>query len=106
MEAQRAQEQEDGTDDQVELGFELDLLGDRRGGRRGWLRNGRRQLEEHRELECRPVPRSRTERLEDAKQRFEQQLAVETATNAAYERYRVDGRDTRAGGSARARNRS
>jgi len=96
LEAQRAEEQEDGIGDPVELGFELDLerLGDRRGGRRGWLRNGRRQLEEHRERDSRPVPRSRTERLEDAKQRFEQQLAVETATNAAYERYRVDGRDT------------
>ena len=97
LEAQRAEEQENGTDDPVELGFELDLerLGDRRGGRRGWLRNGRRQLEEHRERDSRPVPRSRTERLEDAKQQLEQQLAVDTATNAAYERYRVDGRDTK-----------
>ena len=92
LEAQRAQEQEDGTADPAEL--DLGRLGDRRGGRRGWLRNGRRQLEEHRERESRPVARSRVERLKDAKQRLEQQLAVEAAVNAAYERDRVDGRDT------------
>ena len=63
-------------------------------GRRGWLRNARRQLDEQRERDARPVARSRSERLEDAKRRLEEQLAVEVAANAAYESFRVHGRDS------------
>jgi transposase len=63
-------------------------------GRRGWLRNARRQLDEQRERDARPVARSRSARLEDAKRRLEEQLAVEVAANAAYESFRVHGRDS------------
>ena len=35
-------------------------------GRRAWLREGRRALEERRALEARPIPRSRAERLEES----------------------------------------
>jgi transposase len=96
LEAQRGQEQEDSTDPLGDDGFVLDVeqLTNHRRGRRGWLREGRRQLEEHREREARPVVRSRADRLQDAKQRLEQHLAVETAANPAYESYRVHGRDS------------
>jgi hypothetical protein len=69
----------------VERVVELDL--ERRGahaeGRRGWLRNGRRQLDEQRERDARTVARSRSERLAGAKRRLEEQLAVEVAANTA-----------------------
>jgi transposase len=66
-------------------------------GRKGWLRQGRRQLEQRREREQRPIPRSRADRLEEAKQRLEESHAVELAANAAFEahhrsRVRSDGR--------------
>jgi hypothetical protein len=66
-------------------------------GRKGWLREGRRQLEQRREREQRPVPRSRADRLLEAKQRLEKAHAVELAANAAFEahhrdRVRSDGR--------------
>jgi len=77
----------------VEPAVELDpeRLGQHAEGRRGWLRNGRRQLDEQRERDAKAVARSRAERLADAKLRLEEQLAVEVAANAAYEAYRMRG---------------
>ena len=77
----------------VEAAVELDpeRLGAHAEGRRGWLRNGRRQLDEQRERDAKAVARSRAERLADAKRRLEEQLAVEVAANAAYEAYRTRG---------------
>ena len=59
-------------------------------GRRGWLREARRELDERRRLE--PVPRSRLGRLREASRRLEQELETERAANAAYEAYRSRGR--------------
>jgi transposase len=66
-------------------------------GRKGWLREGRRQLEQRREREQRPIDRSRADRLLEAKQRLEEAHAVELASNAAFEAHhrnqvRSDGR--------------
>jgi transposase len=77
----------------VDPAVELDpeRLGAHAEGRRGWLRNGRRQLDEQRERDATAVARSRAQRLADAKRRLEEQLAVEIAANAAYEDYRARG---------------
>jgi hypothetical protein len=84
---------EHGTQAVVEQAVELDpeRLGAHAEGRRGWLRNGRRQLDEQRERDAKAVARSRAQRLADAKRRLEEQLAVEVAANAAYEAYRERG---------------
>ena len=85
---------------------EDELYGEKRGdelpehlatsqGRRGWLREAKRQLDEERAKEARPIPRSRPARLKEAKRRLEQGLWVESRANAAYEDYRVHGRDTK-----------
>jgi hypothetical protein len=58
------------------------------GGRRAWLRDAKRRHEERRAEEARPVPRSRPERLKEAKRRLEEDLQVECRANAAYEDYR------------------
>ncbi len=82
---------------------EDELYGEKRGdelpehlstsqGRRGWLREAKRQLDEERAKEARPVPRSRPARLKEAKRRLEEELWVESRANAAYESYRVHGR--------------
>jgi len=60
-------------------------------GRRGWLREAKRRLDEKRAAEAEPIPRSRPERLSQSKRRLEEELAVECAANAAYEAYRVRG---------------
>lgn len=81
---------------------EDELYGDRRGdelpgelatnqGRRGWLRDARRRLDEKRAGEAKPIPRSRAERLAEAKRRLEEELATERQANAAYEAYRERG---------------
>ena len=78
---------------------EDELYGDARGdelpeqlrtgeGRRAWLREAKRQLEEQRAEEARPVPRSRGKRLKEAKRRLEEELWTETRANRAYEHYR------------------
>ena len=69
---------EHGTPAVVEQAVELDRerLGRHAEGRRGWLRNGRRQLDEQRERDAKAVARSRAQRLADAKRRLEEQLAV------------------------------
>jgi hypothetical protein len=60
-------------------------------GRRAWLREGRRALEERRALEARPVPRSRSGRLWESARRLEEELVVERAANAGYEAWRRRG---------------
>jgi transposase len=60
-------------------------------GRRAWLREGRRALEERRALEARPVARPRAARLEESARRLEQELVVEREANAAYEAWRRRG---------------
>jgi hypothetical protein len=85
---------------------EDELYGEKRGdelpehlstsqGRRGWLREAKRQLDEERAKEAKPIPRSRPARLKEAKRRLEEELWVESRANAAYDDYRVHGRDTK-----------
>src|SRR3954452_7677647 len=45
-------------------------------GRRGWLREAKRRLDERRAEHARPIPRSRCERLQEAKRRLEEEHAV------------------------------
>jgi transposase len=84
-------EPDSGTDDG---GFEFDVerIIARQQGREGWLRDARRQLEQHRWRDPDPVPRSRSERLLLAAERLEADLAAERAGNEAYQRYRAAGR--------------
>src|SRR3954449_7597012 len=60
-------------------------------GRRGWLREAKRRLDERGAEHARAIPRSRTERLKEAKRRLEEEHAVECQANAAYEAYRARG---------------
>ena len=82
---------------------EDELYGDARGdelpeqlrtgeGRRAWLREAKRQLDERREREARPVARDRPKRVKEAKRRLEEELSTEARANAAYEHYRAHGR--------------
>src|SRR6266536_4904070 len=60
-------------------------------GRRGWLRDARQRLDERREREARPVPRSRRARLAESRRRLEEELVAERSANEAYEAYRARG---------------
>jgi transposase len=82
---------------------EDEQFGDRRGdelppelatsqGRRGWLREAKRRLEDQRAQEAKPIPASRAARLKEAKRRLEEELFTECQANAAYEAYRARGR--------------
>ena len=86
---------------------EDELYGDARGdelpeqlrtgeGRRAWLREAKRQLEEQRAKEARPVPRSRGKRLKEAKRRLDEELWSEMRANRAYEHYRSRAHEGRA----------
>src|SRR3954453_11351909 len=61
-------------------------------GRQRWLRDARRRLDDKRAREARPVPGPRPKRLTEAKRRMEEALQVQLDANAAYERYRRNGR--------------
>jgi len=61
-------------------------------GREVWLREGRRELAAKREREPWPVPRSRSQRLLEARRRMDEELAYEHAANRAFENYRATGR--------------
>ena len=79
----------------AEPGFEFDperILA-RVQGRKGWLRDAERQLEQHRWEHPDPVGRSRSQRLLLAVERLEGDLAAERAGNEAFEHHRVHGRD-------------
>ncbi len=81
---------------------EDEKFGDRRGdelppelstsqGRRGWLREAKRQLEAERAERAKPIPASRPARVKEAKRRLEEELGTECQANAAYEAYRARG---------------
>ena len=82
--------------DVAEVALELDaneIVGRGRQGRDAWLREGKRQLEQHRWEHPDPIPRSRGERLLLAAQRLQSDHDVECRSNAAYEHYRATARD-------------
>jgi transposase len=54
-------------------------------GRRAWLREAKRQLEEQRAKKAEPVPQSRPARVKQAKRRLEEELWTEQRANARYE---------------------
>ena len=94
---------EDGTleaseEPEAEMGEEVPLELDaerivaRIQGREGWLREGKRQLEQYRWENPDPIPRGRAERLLLAAERLETDLDVERRSNQAYEAYRARGR--------------
>ena len=60
-------------------------------GRRGWLRDAKRRLDERRAAEARPVAKSRPARLREGKRRLEEEHEVHCQANEAYEAYRARG---------------
>ncbi|MDQ3871776.1 MAG: transposase, partial [Chloroflexota bacterium] len=56
-------------------------------GRKGWLREAKRRLDERRAEEARPIPRSRPARLRECKRRLEEELAVERFAVARHEEF-------------------
>ena len=60
-------------------------------GRRGWLREAKRQLEAERAQDAKPIPASRPARAREAKRRLEEELFTEVRANIAYEAYRARG---------------
>jgi hypothetical protein len=62
-------------------------------GRKGWLRDAERQLEQHRWENPDEISRSRVARLVLAGERLDGDLGAERAGNEAFEHHRVHGRD-------------
>ena len=81
----------DGEELLVTLDLDRERMVNSEQGRRGWLREGRHQLDELRRQQARPIARSRTERLEESKRRLEEEHRVELEANAAYEAYKARG---------------
>jgi transposase len=94
LERERAAAQEAGEEviARVELELDRDRFPAALDGRAIWLRQGRRELEARREQDPWPVPRSRSERLLEARRRMDEELAFEHAANRDYEHYRATGR--------------
>jgi hypothetical protein len=95
LERERAAAVEAGEEviEKVDLVLDRDQFEVRPEGRRAWLREAGRQVETRRSREPWPVPRSRQERLVEAKRRMDEDLAVEHAANQQYERYRATATD-------------
>jgi hypothetical protein len=87
--------EEPGAETAEEVPLELDAarIVARTQGREGWLREGKRQLEQHRWEHPDWVLRSREERLLLAAERLESELDVERRANETYEHYRATARD-------------
>jgi transposase len=79
--------------EEVPLEFDAAKIVARVQGREGWLREGKRQLEQHRWRHPDPIPRARRERLLLAAERLEAELDTERRANEAYEHYRATARD-------------
>jgi len=74
--------------EEPEFEFDEERIVARTQGREGWLREARRQLEEHRWQNADEVPRSREERLLLAAERLEEELETECRGNQAYEQFK------------------
>ena len=61
-------------------------------GRQRWLRDAKRRLDERRAHEGKPIPKSRPDRLKEARRRLQEEHRVECRANEAYEDYRRHGR--------------
>ena len=61
-------------------------------GRRAWLREAKKRLEQQRADEAKPVARDRPERLREARRRLAEEHQVELDAHRAYEAYRAQGR--------------
>ena len=72
-------------------GDELPVEATNHNGRRAWLREAKRRLDDKRAEESRPIPRSRQARLRESKRRLEENLVIERRANDAYETYRARG---------------
>jgi hypothetical protein len=94
LEADREARREAGEEvvPSVELELDPERFVTRPMGRRAWLREGRRLLDQQREEEARPIPHARSERLLEVKRRVDEELAFEHAANRCYEDYRAGGR--------------
>jgi transposase len=77
------------------LHFDAERIVARTQGRAGWVREARRQHEQRRWKNPDPIPRGRVQRLVMAAERMEDDLDAQRAGNAAYEQFRVQGRDTK-----------
>jgi transposase len=84
------------------------LYGERRGdelppelatsdGRKKWLANAKRWLDDQRAEQAAPIPRSRPKRVKESKRRLDEELWTEMRANEGYERYRAKGVDRRGG---------
>ena len=74
------------SDDGAASGFDAERI--RPNGRRAWLREAHRQLEQQRWLSAQPIPRSRADRLRLAARWLEDELGAECRGNTAYEALR------------------
>lgn len=63
-----------------------------RDGRRAWLREAKRQLDEQRASAAKPIPKSRPARVKEAKRRLEEELFAEQRANESYEAWRAGNR--------------
>jgi transposase len=93
---EREGENEDSGSIEPEVALELEpnnIVGRGRQGRDAWLREGKRQLEQHRWENPDSISRGRPGRLLLAAQRLESDHDVECRSNAAYEHYRATARD-------------
>jgi transposase len=87
------EEPEAEADEEVPIDLDAaQIVGRGRQGRDAWLREGKRQLEQHRWEAPDSISRSREERLLLAAERLEEDLSVERRANDAYQAYREQGR--------------
>jgi hypothetical protein len=70
-------------------GDELPDIVASRQGREGWLRAARQRLDRERSERAEPIPRSRPERLREAKRRLEEEHAVDRDAHEQYEAFRA-----------------
>jgi len=85
-------ESEPESAEEVPLELDAERIVARTQGREGWLREGKRQLEQHRWEKPDRIPRCRRERLLLSAERLETDLDVERRSNEAYGAYRAQGR--------------
>jgi len=94
LERQRAEDSASDASEPAESEHEFDTeqIVARGQGREGWWREAGHHLERDRWASAAPIPRGRDERLLEAAQQLEDELAAKVRGNDAYEHYRKTGR--------------
>jgi len=91
LDSQRAERQDSDAVTSAPLQLDPEHFVTRPYGRRAWFREARKELDNRRQKQARPIAKKRSERLQEASRRLQEEHSAQLEANDAYESWRARG---------------